>query len=95
MIGDGARRHRSGVVGNTIRERHHHVERISAEMGRAANVLYHVEGWQQACEATSVRVVVVLSLQVEIPTDHHGTRVHDHHLKQIRQLLEKQRRWLL
>lgn len=43
MIGDGPKVHRSVVVGNTIRERHLQVERISTEMGRPANVVYHVE----------------------------------------------------
>ena len=58
-------------------------------MGRAVNMLYHVERRQQVNEAANVWVVIVLSSQVEIPANHDGTRVDDQRLKHVRQLTHR------
>jgi len=46
-------------------------------VSRAVNVLGHVERRQQVREAASVRIIDVLCVDVEIPSDDDRARVHD------------------
>ena len=61
----------------TLRRGDDEVQCVAAAVGRDVDVLSHAEQRQQVGEAASIRIVGILRVNVEIPSDYDWARVHD------------------